>query len=188
MLRYALAFLCCISYPGVVLAEPLPFAEPPSFKQATPGTFSTTVATQNCEPVFNVDSSGNRHYQLEAKWTDPENSTIYNPNFEAVRHEPERDHLRLRSYNGCTVGPKIETEQGKTLFIDLENKLLGPDPSCIDPHHNEANCFNTINLISMATTGRRVLSCAKSETIPNSSLPTMSSSRSFLEGGSNTNS
>src|SRR5262249_5173608 len=61
--------------------------------------------------------------------------------------EPERDSLKLRSYNGCLTGPVVEVLPGQTVRWTLNNKLgetnAGP---CPGETHTQPNCFNTTNL------------------------------------------
>lgn len=123
------------------------FVEPPSF---SPISAKATSPASGCVASTTVDATGKKHYQLNIAWTDPASTTINNPGADASLREPPRDHLRLRSYDGCLTGPVIEAQQGETLFVDLANGLIEPggaaDPTCQSPVHNQPNCFNTVNL------------------------------------------
>lgn len=83
---------------------------------------------------------------LNVQMTDPATTRIRNPS--AQGSEPATDQLKLRSYNGCLVGPTIEVEPEQTVRLTLRNDL--PAEAAADcpehPDHTKPNCFNTTNL------------------------------------------
>lgn len=64
---------------------------------------------------------------------------ILNPNTGA------NDVVRLRSYNGCLVGPTIAVSPGDTLAVNVTNNLPSTTVDCPESI-NTPNCFNVINL------------------------------------------
>lgn len=68
--------------------------------------------------------------------------TIYNPN------TGNNDHVHLRTYNDCLVGPTITLKPGERFLLNVENDLPTNDASCPATltDHNDPNCFNSGNI------------------------------------------
>lgn len=113
-----------------------------------PGTFRPS---QNCQALTSGPAAlkrigGEVSLTLDITWTDPGKTSIYNPLWRTLG-EPERDPVKLRSYNGCLTGPVVEVLPGQTVRWTLNNKLgetnNGPCPGAT---HTQPNCFNSTNL------------------------------------------
>ncbi|MGN6667339.1 MAG: multicopper oxidase family protein [Trinickia sp.] len=68
--------------------------------------------------------------------------SIYNPSTDAY------DHVKLRAYNGCPMGPTIKVDPGQTLSVQVNNRLPPESVATCPPNapHDTPHCFNTVNL------------------------------------------
>ncbi|MET0719799.1 MAG: multicopper oxidase domain-containing protein [Tardiphaga sp.] len=165
--RFWLGLLVAAALPSGAMAQssaPRAYSNPPRLDFSAPQASSAMATPSRDCPGFGTSPGdfkivGNEiSLSLNAEWTRPAVTSIYNPVALTDQGEPQRDALKLRSYNGCLVGPVIEIRPGQTLRTTLNNRLdidapAGP-PNCPPPLppgdpdaiHKTPNCFDWINL------------------------------------------